>query len=225
MTEASLGESPTARTVAPPAWARPPACLVPGMAPPEDGARSPAALPAGTLDALQEGFAVHDGEGRQVHANAVLRGLAEAQDGFQWHQQAAVLPTDPMACRLLRRALVAAASGTPVDMAVPRPSGAAPFLLRCAPVPGHQGWSVLRVTDPAARRRPPPLSFLRGAFRLTEAEAALATALCCGTSVIDYAEARRISVHTVRTQLRALLQKTGAERQVDLINLLTAIAR
>ena len=182
-------------------------------------------LPPATLDALEEGLAVHDAKCRQVHANATLRGWAEAQDGFEWHRCGAVVPTAPTALRHLRQALATAAGGTAAGFAVPRASGAAPFLLRCAPMPGEPGWAVLRITDPTARHRPPPLSFLRGAFGMTEAEASLAAALCAGTSVSDYAVSRGVSVHTVRTHMRALLQKTGAGRQVELVSLLTALGR
>lgn len=185
----------------------------------------PAALSWAALDALQDGLAVHGMDGRQVHANAALRGLAEVQDGFAWHPSGAALPSEAPALRRLDRALCAAACGTPVAMALPRPSGAAAYLLRCTPMPGHAGWSVLRVTDPGARHGVPPLAFLRAAYQLTEAEARLAMSLCAGASVIDYARARDISVHTVRTQMRAVLLKTGVDRQVDLIGLLTALAR
>jgi DNA-binding CsgD family transcriptional regulator len=189
-------------------------------------ARTPAAaLPLATLDALEEGVAVYDTACRQVHANAALRRLAAAQDGFERHRCGAVLPAASAALRQLRLALAAAASGTPAGVAVPRAYGTPPFLVRCAPVPGHPGWVVLRVADPEARYRPPPLSFLRGAFGLTEAEAAVAAALCAGKTLTDHALSRGVSIHTVRTQLRALLQKTGAERQSDLISLLTALAR
>jgi DNA-binding CsgD family transcriptional regulator len=186
------------------------------------------ASPWDALDALEEGLAVHDGPGRQVFANAALRRLAAAGDGLgrAGPAGAAVAPSDPAAQRALRRALAAAAAGAAAELALPRPSGAPPYLLRCAPMPGPggAGWALLRVADPARRRRAPSAAALRAGFGLTAAEAALAEALCAGGSLAGFAAARGASVHTARTQLRALLAKTRTDRQADLVGLLTALA-
>jgi DNA-binding CsgD family transcriptional regulator len=175
------------------------------------------------LDALDDGLALHDRPGRQVFANSALHRLAEAADGLQRGPGGAVLPSDPGALRLLQRALAAAAAGTAVELAVPRRSGAPPYLMRCSPVPGRSGWTVLRVADSTTRRAPSEV-FLRGAFSLTQAEAMLAVALCRGASLGEFAAERGISIHTVRTQLRALLGKTRTERQADLVGLLSGLA-
>lgn len=65
---------------------------------------------------------------------------------------------------------------------------------------------------------------LRSAYGLTQAEALLAVALCRGTSLGEFAAERGISIHTARTQLRALLSKTRTERQADLVGLLSGLA-
>jgi DNA-binding CsgD family transcriptional regulator len=179
--------------------------------------------PWDAFDALDDALALHDRPGRQVFANTALHRLAETGDGLQRAPGGAVLPTDPGALRMLQRALAAAAAGTPMELAVPRRSGAAPYLVRCSPVPGRSGWTVLRVADSSARRAP-STSFLRSAFGLTKAEAMLAIGLCRGASLADYATERGISVHTVRTQLRALLGKTRTERQADLVGLLSGMS-
>jgi DNA-binding CsgD family transcriptional regulator len=62
--------------------------------------------------------------------------------------------------------------------------------------------------------------WLGAMFDLTPAEATVAAALMSGLDVKQIADANRRSVHTVRSQLRAVLQKTGARRQVDLVQLL-----
>jgi DNA-binding CsgD family transcriptional regulator len=184
---------------------------------------SPALQPWEALDALDEGLALHDRPGRQIFANTALQRLAEAADGLQRSPAGAVLPSDPGALRLLQRALAAAASGTAVELAVPRRSGASPYLVRCMPVPGRAGWTMLRVAD-SAHRRAPSEAVLRSAYGLTQAEAMLAVALCRGASLMEFAAERGISIHTVRTQLRALLGKTRAERQADLVGLLSGLA-
>lgn len=179
--------------------------------------------PWDAFDALDDGLALHDRPGRQIFANVALQRLAAAEDGLQRAAGGAVLPSDPGALRLLQRALAAAASGTPVELAVPRRSGAPPYLLRCAPVPGRSGWTVLRVADSGARRAPSEI-VLRSAFGMTAAEAMLAVALCRGASLSEFAAERGISIHTARTQLRALLSKTRTERQADLVGLLSGLA-
>jgi DNA-binding CsgD family transcriptional regulator len=198
-------------------------------APADDRVAAPrhpaAASPWDALDALEEGLAVHDRPGRQVFANAALRRLAAAADGLgRAGPGGAVAPSDPAALRALRRALAAAGAGTAVELALARPSGAAPYLLRCAPMPGGSGWALLRVADPARRRRAPSAAALRAGFGLTAAEAALAEALCAGAGLAGFAAGRGVSVHTARTQLRALLAKTRTDRQADLVGLLTALA-
>jgi DNA-binding CsgD family transcriptional regulator len=195
----------------------------PVMPPPAAANATP--QPWDAFDALEEGLAVHDRPGRQLYANAALLRLAAEEDGLSRDPRCgAVLPTDPVALRLLQRALAAAACGTAIEVAVPRASGAAAYLLRCAPVPGNSGWVMVRVSDPVARRRAPSAAFLRSAFGLTAAEAMLAIALCGGDCLAEFAGARGISIHTARTQLRALLAKTRTDRQAELVGLLTALS-
>lgn len=62
-------------------------------------------------------------------------------------------------------------------------------------------------------------------FGLSPAEARLAYELACGMSVNDYAQRYSVSVATARTQLRAVLRKTGEQRQQDLVRMLIALPR
>ena len=60
---------------------------------------------------------------------------------------------------------------------------------------------------------------LESMFGLTPAEARLTEALVNGQSLQQYAEARRVTMNTVRTQLKAATAKTGARRQSDLVRI------
>ena len=60
-------------------------------------------------------------------------------------------------------------------------------------------------------------ALLRRAFALTAAEAAVAVLLADGHSLIDIATRRGCSIGTVRTQLKALFDKTDTRRQADLV--------
>lgn len=59
-------------------------------------------------------------------------------------------------------------------------------------------------------------------FSLSEAEAALAVALCNGLSLEQASNERGTSLNTVRSQLKSIFNKTGTNRQADLISVLLA---
>jgi DNA-binding CsgD family transcriptional regulator len=61
---------------------------------------------------------------------------------------------------------------------------------------------------------------LQALFGLTRAEAALASALVAGESLADYCQRRGVSINTGKTQLKAVLAKTGTNRQAQLVRLL-----
>ncbi|MEW9623594.1 helix-turn-helix transcriptional regulator [Rhodanobacter geophilus] len=63
------------------------------------------------------------------------------------------------------------------------------------------------------------------AFGLTAAEARLADALAQGHSPQDHADRARVSIATVRTQIRALLSKTGAVNLRALVVLLASLPK
>jgi DNA-binding CsgD family transcriptional regulator len=60
-------------------------------------------------------------------------------------------------------------------------------------------------------------------FGLTPAEACLAVALAGGKRLEDVAEERGVRMPTLRTQLRAILDKTGTRRQADLMRLIVGL--
>ncbi len=65
---------------------------------------------------------------------------------------------------------------------------------------------------------------IAAAFQLTPAEVALVEGLVQGLTTSEYAEQRQRSVHTVRTQLKSILAKTGAGSQNTLIKLVVSLA-
>lgn len=64
---------------------------------------------------------------------------------------------------------------------------------------------------------------LRDLFGYTRAENGLVSALMSGMTLREHAEIRGIGANTVRTQLKAVLAKTGVHRQSDLVRVLGAI--
>ncbi|MEZ5728897.1 MAG: LuxR C-terminal-related transcriptional regulator [Burkholderiaceae bacterium] len=64
---------------------------------------------------------------------------------------------------------------------------------------------------------------IQHAFSLTVAEAAVAAALVEGMAPEEIARQRGVSMNTVRAQLRAVFDKTGTRRQLELVRMLGSI--
>jgi len=82
---------------------------------------------------------------------------------------------------------------------------------------------VLCLVAPLDGRRIATARQLMELFGLSAAEARLARAICHGSSVEEYAHDQGVRLSTVRTQLSAVLHKTGSERQAGLVRLIAGI--
>ena len=100
-----------------------------------------------------------------------------------------------------------------------------PMILHLLPVRGaandifSQATSLLVVT-PVDRAVVPTAKVLQGLFDLTPAEARVARGISEAQTVEGLALSAGVSVETVRSQLKAVLSKTGLARQQELISLL-----
>ena len=65
---------------------------------------------------------------------------------------------------------------------------------------------------------------LRAQFGFTSAESAMAIALAHGDTLSHHAGARKVSLSTVRSQLKAVLRKLGVKRQADAVRVLLGSA-
>ncbi|MGH6868554.1 MAG: helix-turn-helix transcriptional regulator, partial [Methylocella sp.] len=70
----------------------------------------------------------------------------------------------------------------------------------------------------------PPVELVQSLFDLTPAEARVARGLASGKTVEAIATDGGTSANTIRTHVRGVLEKTGCNRQVDIVALLTAIS-
>ncbi len=77
---------------------------------------------------------------------------------------------------------------------------------------------------PVAARPAPSTELVGSLFALTPGEARVAAGLALGKSVEDLAEDGGISVNTVRTYVRGVLEKTGTRRQGDAMLLLSGLS-
>lgn len=116
---------------------------------------------------------------------------------------------------------LAPVNSIPVAADVERP----PMILHLLPVCGaaHDIFTraaALLVVTPVDKGSVPTAEVLQGLFDLTPAEARVARGIGDAQSIDDIATALGVSRETVRSQLKAVLAKTGVTRQAELVSLL-----
>lgn len=102
--------------------------------------------------------------------------------------------------------------------------GANPLLLTLQPLSrqaslGSDAVAVVFISDPDMKAEV-PRNTLQAAFELTPREAELAQELLRGKRIEQYAHERRVTISTVRSQIRSIYAKTHTSRQAELVNLL-----
>jgi PAS domain-containing protein/DNA-binding CsgD family transcriptional regulator len=188
------------------------------------------------LDRLTFGVLITDGAGRVLLLNRAAEEMAAANDGLllQGGRLAAARPEEATALtRCIAEAVRTAGRRGHQgggSICISRPSGRRPFAALIAPlspktaaIARHElPGALILITD--LDRRPDVLGRrLVELFDLTPAEACLAVALVAGKRLEDIAEERGVRMPTLRTQMRAILDKTGTDRQADLMRLLAGL--
>lgn len=177
---------------------------------------------------IPQGIAVLDAQMHPRSLNAAMRGLIA--EGWFSHRLGALDAAEPGSAARLRTLVanaVACAAGTPAPAAGetalrhPRHDGAV-MMLRVLPLRAPRPSAVLLIHAPGAAR-PPMEQTLREAWGLSRAEASLALAVYRGAALVEAAARRGVSLPTVKTQMRAILGKMGAERGQDMIRLIASI--
>ncbi|MGH8598603.1 MAG: helix-turn-helix transcriptional regulator, partial [Gammaproteobacteria bacterium] len=182
-----------------------------------------------TLAALGLPALVLNEQGKVLAANPLIEAMT---DYVQWRAQDRVSLKDRAADNLLRDAIAAidVAGGSSVRSfpvrdadtqammvahVVPIRLSARDIFVRCAAV---------LVLTPVTLPQAPPVELVQSLFDLTPAEARVARGLASGKTVNDIATDGGTSTNTIRTQVRGVLEKTGCNRQADIVALLTAIS-
>lgn len=95
----------------------------------------------------------------------------------------------------------------------------------CAPMGTHMpgNLALLMLHAPSARSQA-DAQIVAATWRLTQAEASAAIGVSDGLRAADIAKMRRVSVHTVRTQLQQAMSKMGVTKQVELARQLSALS-
>jgi DNA-binding CsgD family transcriptional regulator len=180
-----------------------------------------------TLDALGLPALVLNERGKVLAANPLI----EALNGcVQWLALDRVSLKDRAADQLLRDAIASidvagcttvrsfpvrdtGADTMMVAHVVPIRLSARDIFVRCAAV---------LVLTPVTLPRAPPVELVQSLFDLTPAEAHVARSLSAGETVETIASLGGVSLNTVRTQLRCVLEKTGCHRQAEVVALLSS---
>lgn len=175
------------------------------------------------LDRLPTGVVVLDAANAVLYLNAEAERILAQRDGLAVAGRRLAATT--LSDRALQSALAERNGGA---LAAIRPSGQRDYIVVVAPtgsegepVAGARPRKIVFITDLTVR---PPArdDLLRQIWGLTAAEARVAMALLDGISPREIAERAAVSEATVRTQMRAVFDKTGTARQAELVRVLSA---
>ncbi len=172
---------------------------------------------------------VFDDRGKVLAVNHLI----EAQsDHVRWRAQDRISLKDLGADTLFQQAIAtldiesvapvrsfavrsAAAKAAMVAHVIPIRRSARDIFIRCAGV---------LVMTPLTLPQAPPIELVQSLFDLTAAEARVARRLTSGETVENIALTGGVSLNTVRTQVRRVLDKTGCRRQAEVVALLGGVA-
>jgi DNA-binding CsgD family transcriptional regulator len=188
------------------------------------------------LDALDQGVMLLDGQGEVLFSNA--RAQSFLRVGNCLTLKGGLLRAASVAGQVLLGGALGRVmqSGLPESLRVfavsAQPEVPAPHCLTITRLPRdeqlpahalHARAEVLVLVSVPQAQRAVTARQLMQLFSLTQAEARLAHALARGWSVDEYARVQGLGLPTVRTQVRSVLDKTGAARQQDLVRMLALL--
>jgi len=181
------------------------------------------------VELLTDGVALLRANGRIVYANHALNALAQRGDGirivgqaleFAAHEARRSFDTALAALSRLGEPL---ADGHATDFPVTRADGMPAYVVSLRPLARASTPTTRSDADVMVLVRDPlspneaRTQILRDLFRLTNAEAHLAQALCNGVTTKIYATERRVTLNTVYSHLKQIREKTGCRSVPELI--------
>jgi DNA-binding CsgD family transcriptional regulator len=170
--------------------------------------------------------------GKVVFCNRKAEVALEQNDGLSVARQRLVAgvsdDTRALRCAIADAALAGAQHRELAGRALtlPRPSGQPPWRVLVSPlcdgklgVGLSQPVAVVFITDPAATQLP-SAALIAQSFGLTPAESKVAALLARGIGIPEAAKNLGVSINTVRSHVAHVFEKTGTERQAELVALL-----
>lgn len=174
------------------------------------------------LDQLSFAVLLASENGRVVFANRAGRTLLSGRRDIRL-QAGRISAAVPEEDAVLLKAIVAAAGrGRRSILSFSDVDGEMRLAITPLQERGHtSGFAMIFVS--AARIATNAIQALREMFDLTGAESSIVAELLAGRTLNEAAAARRISVNTARSHLRAILAKTNTSRQTELLLLLSGV--
>lgn len=146
-----------------------------------------------------------------------------------WGANGRIVLKDGDANDLFQKALAGLDKGSAVQsFAIKNDDGRPTHVAHIVPVSGAahdifaKGYALL-VFNPIDGKARAPLDLLRSLFDLTAAEAHVARELGAGTAAETIAEQGGVSINTVRTQIRKIMEKTGCKRMPEVAALISSL--
>ena len=190
------------------------------------------------FNSVPVGMIITDENAGILHLNSTAEGLVRQGRGLVIHNRALSANTRSDAARLretISDVVTKARHGRgtgPQAMSLDRSSYAHPLSIVVKPLSCTDGGDPRRRIGPLAnlivadldRRMQAPADLLRRIFDLTPAESVVLERLVYGLSLQEIADALGSSRNTVRNQLHIVFEKTGTNRQSELIKLVLSTA-
>jgi len=181
-----------------------------------------------TADAILPALVLTDTSGHVVFGNRAAQALCTADDGLHLENGRLRIGAPRLQAKL-DRLLQEAAHTTALQ--IPRPSGKPDYWLIQVDLPAaaesppdaRRASKALLIHDPATEDA--NLQDFAALHRLTLAEARLLEALLRHPTLPEAARALGVSINTVRSQLRSILDKCGVRRQVELMRMVVSWPR
>jgi len=184
-----------------------------------------------TLNELSLGIILVDAFGTPLFVNQYAEKLICEGSGLSIKRQTLLAsnPTDTLVLQKLIHNASQSTQKTGGAIAINSPGSMRPLSILVTPISNETSLSLgidsSRATAAlfigiGGKQRNFSLEILSSYYGLTPAEARLASALSNGHSLEEIAEQFCISKNTVRTQLRSCFQKTGVNRQTELVKLI-----
>jgi DNA-binding NarL/FixJ family response regulator len=165
------------------------------------------------LDAFPAAIFLIDENLQLLQGNASARQRLERNgDSFaRLLGQGAIGPAQEMR-RQVKEAMV---KGTRLTLLL-RPSSPEALICGIRPIRRGEAMCALVVITPLVAGSPEVVSHLRKLYRLSNAEAEIASAAATGMDVVQLADARAVSVHTLRAQIASIKAKMGLSRMSEI---------
>lgn len=181
------------------------------------------------IDALSTGLALLDRRIQVLFANATAKRILTMPSVFKTMAPLPLALVDAESNEALRRAVAQACRNASAALQLrdcdARPAITAVVLPLC-PAEWQGPWpqqTVLLAMNESTRPHAIPDHWLSQMFGLTRAEASVTNWLISGRTIDAYAQHRGVSLETARSQLKAVLAKTGMSRQAQLVATLSRL--